>query len=193
MQIHLYRHFARSIGSVNRLLECNRSSASSTGSARGALATRVSRGLRMPMPRSQRVVPSLRAAGARSSQLTEPCNPDLAGHVCTSVRTPLFWGDPHSLRNAEKPRISRAFLGGERRGSNPRPPEPQSGALPAELRPPRASRSVASAQRSLPSSERNVASASASDLLGASSGRRSAARRQAESSDAGSAPSSASS
>jgi MFS family permease len=36
---------------------------------------------------------------------------------------------------------------GERRGSNPRPPEPQSGALPAELRPPRtvAKSSVASA------------------------------------------------
>src|SRR5947209_19225781 len=39
------------------------------------------------------------------------------------------------VRSAKRPAV-RAFLRGERWDSNPRPPGPQPGALPTELRPP---------------------------------------------------------
>ena len=49
---------------------------------------------------------------------------------------------PDAPRNEETPRYAGLLNEGERRDSNPRPPGPQPGALPTELRPPRTGSSV---------------------------------------------------
>ncbi len=52
--------------------------------------------------------------------------------VCTAMSA---WSRPESRQAPDN--VGGLTQVGERRGSNPRPPAPQAGALPAELRPPR--------------------------------------------------------
>ena len=60
-----------------------------------------------------------------------------------------WWGRGYATEAARSPGerpivpLCREFVRGERRDSNPRPPGPQPGALPAELRPPSAKPSLA--------------------------------------------------
>jgi hypothetical protein len=56
--------------------------------------------------------------------------------VCASVPESVPVGDSGRLWSRAKSLLCRDSLRGERRDSNPRPPGPQPGALPTELRPP---------------------------------------------------------
>src|SRR4051794_15808929 len=86
---------------------------------------------------------------------SDPCDPASEAARLRAVdreidvisMSPLW---PAGHHETKKPRQSGAFLRGERRDLNPRPPGPQPGALPAELRPPSgAESSPGSAWRSL--------------------------------------------
>jgi hypothetical protein len=79
--------------------------------------------------RSLGSTPRWRLCGPANHLLQQPRPPD-----CSPVRTPEEKEDPWSQR---RPGVSPAkTVWGDRRDLNPRPPGPQPGALPAELRPP---------------------------------------------------------
>ena len=83
----------------------------------------------------------------RRSEAREPVARRRTAHSAGAWRAPDVPGASTRLRSIEeKPRVSRAFLRGERGDSNPRPPGPQPGALPTELRPPRGRQSLATGQ-----------------------------------------------
>jgi hypothetical protein len=90
----------------------------------------------------------------------------------------------------QKPPICRPFSEGERWDSNPRPPGPQPGALPAELRPPRRQTPSLTGPRAYAEGSapavRNCSSARARRSLGDSCGERAVTARQAASSAAAS-------
>ena len=67
----------------------------------------------------------------------EPATDGVKGRCLTAWRHPFMWGSSVEKEKTGSGRFSRSrFLWGGIWGSNPRHPEPQSGALPTELIPP---------------------------------------------------------
>src|ERR1039458_4605996 len=88
---------------------------------------------------------STEGGGDGSAGGPRPWRASVAPSTRPASLVPHWYPDgPSNLSvHAPKPSSCRQFVKGERRDLNPRPPGPQPGALPTELRPPRENVSLA--------------------------------------------------